>query len=124
MERMSLKPESARTLWLFAAILALISSMIPSPSGGFFVSVIAALIALPPAILARGRGRLGGALALALALVLAATGYPAMRRDQAAAAEYARIKRPAGAPGVASDGRSGGQGRPADHDSARSGSDR
>lgn len=82
-----MKPESARALWIFALILAVIGSVVPSPSGGFFLSVVAALVALPPAILGLGRARLGGLIACILSLTLAVTAFPAMQKDRAAYAE-------------------------------------
>lgn len=82
-----MKLESARALWIFALIVAVAGSVVPSPSGRFFLSVVASLIALPPAILGPGRARLGGAIACILSLVLAVTGFPAMQKDQAAYAE-------------------------------------
>ena len=87
-----MKPESARALWIFAMILAVASSAVPSPRGGFFLSVVAALVALPPTIFGTGRARLGGAIACILSLVLAVTGFPAMQKDQAAYAEFTKRK--------------------------------
>ena len=68
-ERPIVKPESARALWIFAIILAVAGSAIPSPSGRFFFSVVAALVALPPAIFGAGRARLGGTIACIFSLV-------------------------------------------------------
>lgn len=87
-----MKPESARALWIFAMILAMAGSAIPSPSGRFFLGAVATLVALPPAIFGPGRARLGGAIACILALVLAITGFPAMQKDQAAYTESAKSK--------------------------------
>lgn len=87
-----MKPESARALWIFAIILAVAGSVVPSPSGRFFVSVVATLVALPPTIFGPSRARLVGAIACILSLVLAVTGFPAMRKDQAAYAELTKRK--------------------------------
>lgn len=87
-----MKPESARALWIFALILAVTGSVVPSPSGEFFLSVVAALVALPPAIFGPGRARLGGLIACILSLTLAVTGFPAMQKDQAAYAESTKRK--------------------------------
>lgn len=87
-----MKPESARALWIFALILAVTGSAIPSPSGRFFLSVVAALVALPSAILGPGRARLGGTIVCILSLALAVTGFPAMQKDQAAYAESTKRK--------------------------------
>ena len=87
-----MKPESARTLWIFALILALIGLMIPNPSGRFFFIVAAALTALAPAIFAAGRARIGGMLACALSLALAAISFPSMLKDQTAYAERVQKK--------------------------------
>jgi len=86
------KPESARALWIFAMILAVAGSAVPSPSGGFFLSVVATLVALPPAIFGTGRARLGGAIACIFSLALAITSFPAMQKDQAAYAEFTKRK--------------------------------
>ncbi len=67
------------------------------------MSVIAALSAIPSALFGRGRARLGGAIASALAVTLAVAGYPAMQIDQARYAEMVRGKKPAAsipAPGI------------------------
>lgn len=77
-----MKPESARSLWIFSLILAVSASLIPSPSGRFFFSIVALLFALPPTIFGPGRARLGGAVAGILSLVLAVTGFPAMQKEQ------------------------------------------
>lgn len=87
-----MKPESARALWIFALILAVAGSVVPSPSGRFFLSVVAALVALPPAIFGPGRARLGGAIACIISLALALTSFPAMQKDQAAYAEFTKRK--------------------------------
>lgn len=94
-EKPIVKPESARALWIFAMILAVVGSVIPSPSGRFFVSMVAALIALPPAIFGPGRSRFGGAIACILALVLAIASFPAMQKDQAAYVESTKRKKTA-----------------------------
>lgn len=86
------KPESTRALWMFAMILAVTGSAIPSPSGRFFLSVVATLVALPPAIFGTGRARIGGAIACIFSLVLAVTSFPAMQKDQAAYADRAQRK--------------------------------
>lgn len=87
-----MKPEFARALWIFAVILAVAGSAIPSPSGRFFLSMVAALIALPPTIFGAGRARLGGAIACILSLTLVVTSFPAMQKDQAAYAELTERK--------------------------------
>lgn len=91
-EKPIVKPESARALWIFAMILAVAGSAVPSPSGRFFLSVVAALVALPPAIFGPGRARLGGAIACIISLALAVTSFPAMQKDQAAYADRAKRK--------------------------------
>jgi hypothetical protein len=74
-------------------ILAVAGSVVPSPSGRFFLSVVATLVALPPAIFGAGRrARLGGAIVCILSLVLAVTSFPAMQKDQAAYAELTKRK--------------------------------
>jgi hypothetical protein len=72
--------------------LAVAGSVVPSPSGRFFLSVVATLVALPPTIFGPGRARLGGAIACILSLVLAVTGFPAMQKDQAVYAELIKRK--------------------------------
>ncbi len=87
-----MKPESARALWIFAMMLAVAGSVVPSPSGGFFMSVVATLVALPPAIFGPGRARIGGAIACILSLALAVSSFPAMQKDQTAYAELTKRK--------------------------------
>lgn len=87
-----MKPESARALWIFALILAVAGSAVPSPSGRFFLSVVATLVALPPVIFGLGRARIGGAIACIFSLALAVTSFPAMQKDQAVYAESAKRK--------------------------------
>lgn len=87
-----MKPESARALWIFAMILAVAGSAITSPSGRFFLGVVATLVALPPAIFGTGRARLGGTIACIFSLALAVTSFPAMQKDQAAYAEFTKRK--------------------------------
>jgi len=97
------KPESARALWIFAMMLAVAGSAIPSPNGRFFLSVVAALVALPPAIFGPGRARLGGAIACIFSLVLAVTVFSSMQKEQAAYAESTKRKNTAtsiSAPGL------------------------
>lgn len=105
-----MKPESARALWMFAMILIVIASLVSSPSGRFFLSVAAALLALPPALLGTGRARLGGALACVLSLMLAVASYAAMQKDQAAYTESVKRKHTATsvpAPGLPGDAKPG-----------------
>lgn len=91
--------QSARTLWIFALILAVVGSMVPSPSGSFFFSVAATLMALLPALFGTGRARLAGAIVCVLSLALAVGGFSAMQKDQAAYTERAKSKnRATGAP--------------------------
>lgn len=73
-------------------ILAVAGSAIPSPSGRFFLSVVAALVALPSAIFGPGRARIGGVIACILSLALAVTSFPAMQKDQAAYVELTKRK--------------------------------
>lgn len=87
-----MKPESARALWIFAMVLAVAGSVVPSPSGRFFLSAVATLVALPPVIFGPGRARLGGAIACIFSLALTVTGFPAMQKDQAAYAESTKRK--------------------------------
>lgn len=87
-----MKSESARALGVVALIFAVVGTLIPSPNGGFFLSVIATLIALPAAIFGSGRARLGAALVCVLALALAVAGFPEMRKDQATYAEVTKRK--------------------------------
>lgn len=87
-----MKPESARALWIFAMILAVAGSAVPSPSGRFILSVVAALVALPPAIFGVGRARLGGTIACVISLALAVTSFPAMQKDQVVYAESTKRK--------------------------------
>lgn len=87
-----MKPESARALWIFAIILAVAGSVVPSPSGRFFLSVVAALVALPPTIFGTGRARLGGTIVCIISLALAVASFPAMQKDQAAYAKSKKIK--------------------------------
>lgn len=87
-----MKPESARALWIFALILAVAGATVSSPSGRFFLSVFATLVALPPAILGPDRARLGGLFACLFSLTLAVAGFPAMQKDHAAYAESTKGK--------------------------------
>ncbi len=87
-----MKPESARALWIFAMILAVAASAVPSPSGRFFLSVVATLVALSPTIFGAGRARIGGTIVCILSLALAVTSFPAMQKDQAAYAELTKRK--------------------------------
>lgn len=87
-----MKPESARAIWIFAMILAVAGSAVPSPSGRFFLSVVAALVALPSAIFGAGRARIGGTIACIISLALAVASFPAMRKDQAVYAESTKRK--------------------------------
>ncbi len=87
-----MKPESARALWILAMILAVVSSLVPSPSGSFFLSAVATLIALPPAIFGPGRARLGGAIACILSLALALAVFPTMQKDRAAALSARKVR--------------------------------
>ncbi|MCF8198077.1 MAG: hypothetical protein K9J42_04880 [Sulfuritalea sp.] len=90
METPALKPETANALWIFAIALAMTGSLIPNPSGGFLLTTIAAMSAIPAALFGRGRARWGGVIASALSVTLAVAGYPAMQKDQATYTERVR----------------------------------
>jgi len=79
-----MKPASTKALTWFAAILLIAAGIVMSPSGAFFLSAAAALIALFPSVFSRGKVRVVAAVLLLVSLGLALENYPHFKQDQAA----------------------------------------
>ena len=79
-----MKPASAKALTWFAAALLIAAVMVMSPSGAFFLSAAAALIALFPSVFSQGKMRLVAAALLLVSLGLVLEKYPDFKHDQAA----------------------------------------
>jgi len=79
-----MKPASAKALTWFTATLLIAAGSVMSPSGAFFLSAAAALIALFPSVLSRGKVRVVAAVLLLVSLALALEKYPDFKHDQAA----------------------------------------
>lgn len=78
-----IKPASARTLTWLAAALAVVGSMVLSPSAGLLCLSIAALTALFPATFGQGRIRILAAVLLLVTVVIAVSKYTEFRHEQA-----------------------------------------
>ncbi len=79
---MRMKPGSARALTWFAAILIITGGMIISPSGAFFLFLVAALFVVFPAIFGSGRIRVAAAVLLLASICLAVSIYPDFKSEQ------------------------------------------
>jgi membrane protein implicated in regulation of membrane protease activity len=77
-----MKPVSARALTWLAAILIIIGGMILSPSGAFFLFLVAALVVVAPAIFGTGRIRVAATVLLLVSICLAVNIYPDFKSDQ------------------------------------------
>ena len=78
-----MKTESIRALRIFAIILVVLGTVISSPSGKFFLFVVATLVALPSVIFGSSWARIGGAIVCIFSVALAMATFSAMQRDQA-----------------------------------------
>lgn len=77
-----MKPESARALTWFAAILLFVGLLIMSPSGAFFLFVLAVLFAAVPAIFGSKKARIIAVILLLVSILFAVSRYPEFRSEQ------------------------------------------
>lgn len=76
-----MNPQSASTMAWAAAAVTIIGSMVLSPGGQFISYIIAAVLALVPALFGYKVSRIVGALVLTIALLLAIQVYPAFKNE-------------------------------------------
>lgn len=77
-----MKPESARALTWFAAILMVVGWLVMSPGGAFFFFVLSALFAVAPAIFGATKIRLTALALLIMAIFFAVDRYPGFKNEQ------------------------------------------
>lgn len=78
-----MKPESARALTWFAAILMVVGWLVMSPGGAFLLFVLSALFAVAPAIFGATKIRLAALALLIMAIFFAVeTGIPGSRMNK------------------------------------------
>lgn len=77
-----MKTQSALTLSCLAATLLMVGNIVMSPSGGFLCLLLASIVALFPALLARGKMRILSAVLLLVSLGLSFDRYADFRQDQ------------------------------------------
>jgi membrane protein implicated in regulation of membrane protease activity len=75
-----MQTQSASALVWTAVILGFLGLVIASPAGRIFLSVCAALFALPPATFGRKTPQAAGTAVLILSLTLAAASYPRFKK--------------------------------------------
>ncbi len=80
-----------------AVVMLLLGLMIPAPAGQLACYVVAGLLAVGPALRARGGRRLAGLVLLLAAVALGVYGYPAFRAEMDGYRQHAG-ERPAGLP--------------------------
>ena len=85
-----MKPESARALTWFAAILALVGCLVPSPGGACIVFFVAAAAAAFPAFFGAGKIRLVAAALLLLSIGLTIWKYPDFKSEQKRYREHSK----------------------------------
>jgi len=78
----AMSPASTRALTVTAALVMFVGFTVMSPSGGFFVFCLAALLAAAPAFIGAGKIRLVAAILLLCSISLAVRIYPDFRTDQ------------------------------------------
>jgi membrane protein implicated in regulation of membrane protease activity len=76
-----MNPKSASALSWLALILNGLGVMTTALGAQFLLSALAAILAILPAVLARGRARIFGIVVLVISLALVFTGYPKYQRD-------------------------------------------
>jgi membrane protein implicated in regulation of membrane protease activity len=76
-----MKNTSARAITWFAAILLFLGLLLMSPSGSFFVYVLATFVALPPAIFGTKKIRIFAIILLLTAIFLAVNKYPEFKSE-------------------------------------------
>ena len=98
----ALKPQSARSLNWFAAILLLAGWLVPAPAAALLLSVLALLTVLAPALFGAGRARIVALILGVLAIGTAVDAYPQFQREQARYIQRARERavEPAPVPGA------------------------
>lgn len=89
-----MNPESASTLIGLTVILIFLGFVSLNPAASFLLFVLASLSAAAPALLARKRVRLMGALAFLVSVTLAAISYPAYKKHMQAYSERIRSSSP------------------------------
>lgn len=84
-----MKPVTGRTLVVASAISLVLGLAVMSPSAGFFLTVLAALLAAAPVLRGQGKLRIAAAALLILSLVLVAFSFSSFQADQRAYRERA-----------------------------------
>ena len=92
--------KSTSSLVLFSVILLVVGAIALNPALRFILCVLAAVSAAIPALLARNRWRIAGAVALVVAVVLAGISYPACVRHMKLHREQAKRQAPSDAVGT------------------------
>ena len=77
-----IKTATARTLTWLAASLLVVGGIIMSPSGAFLSLILAALIALFPAVFGKGKVRILAAILLLVSIALSLNKYTAFKHEQ------------------------------------------
>ncbi len=86
-----MKNSTASTLIWLTVILLVLGLLIMSPSGSFFVFVLAALAALAPIFSGSKKIRIAAVLLLSASILLASVKYPEFRKEQKRIEKQSRI---------------------------------
>jgi len=82
--------ESAKALVWTAGIVTMLALVVISPSGTFALLILAAIFSAIPAVFATKKIRIIAIVFLIAAIALAASFYPAFRRDYSGYLQHAR----------------------------------
>jgi membrane protein implicated in regulation of membrane protease activity len=85
-----MKPESARALLWTTCILIVLAFIIMSPTGAFALFALAAVCAAVPSVFASKWSRVISLVLLIASIALAASAYPAFRREREAYMQRAK----------------------------------
>lgn len=78
---MKLNDATAKSMNWLAIIILFVGMMIPSPTGVFFSTIVAILVALVPLVFSRGKKRIAAAVIVAVALLFACTTFADFQKD-------------------------------------------
>lgn len=92
---MKLNDVTANSMNWLAISIFLVGMMIPSPAGGFFLTIVAIMVALVPLLFSRAKKRIIAGMIVAAAVIFTCATFAGFQKDYNKYLERVRISSPA-----------------------------